>query len=290
MEKVTDWIKLWRELAEQQVPSWKRNVRSRQGGSNGKGRGSGNKRDKWKKRARGFDKSVREKWEKPDPHREFIVSRVMSFKDSSVLDIGAGTGAWAIFLSKFVRKVTAIEPSNAMRTVLEDNLDKENIRNVKVLDGVWPDIEIEPHDFSLSSHSVYGCADLTGFVDAMTTVTKHTCFMLLRAPDHDGIMARAAKMIWGQPNDSPNFQVAYNALLQMGIFPDVMMEEKGSWPCWKNRSLDEAFEKIRSRFGVDEGSEHDKQLRALLTKHLKEVDGRVRWPSEVRTALVYWNS
>ncbi|MBN1472936.1 MAG: methyltransferase domain-containing protein [Syntrophaceae bacterium] len=278
MESVTDWIRLWRELVEWQ-DSFRYCFTS-----------SEKEKDRWKKRAKGFDESARERWAKPDPLRDFIVSMVMSIKDSTVLDIGAGTGAWAVFLSKFVRKVTAIEPSESMRSVLGENLKKEGIHNVEVFDGIWPEVDIGSHDFSLSSHSAYGCADLPGFVDAMAKATRRTCFLLLRAPDPAGVMARAARMVWGQPNDSPNFQVAYNAMLQMGIFPNVLMEEKGLWPGWTNKSLDEAFEKIRSRFAVEEDSKADQCLRTLLKEHLKEVDGRVEWPSEVRTALVYWNT
>ena len=276
MEKVTDWIKLWKELVEFQDSFRYCFTRSEKN------------EDRWKDRAKGFDESVRARWSKPDAHRDFIISMVTSLKEATLLDIGAGTGAWAALLSKYVRKVTAVEPSAAMRKVLKDNLEKENIGNVEVLDGIWPAIDTEAHDFSLSSHSVYGCADLPGFVGAMTKATRHTCFMLLRAPDNDGLMARAARMIWGQPNDSPNFQVAYNAMLQMGIFPNVLMEEKGLWPGWTNKSLNEAFDKIRSRFGVDEGSEQDRLLRTLLEENLKEINGEIHWPSEVRTALVYW--
>ena len=69
--------------------------------------------------------------------------------------------------------------------------------------------------------------------------------MLLRAPDPNGLMAQAATRIWGQPNDSPNFQVAYNAMLQMSMYPSVLMEGKGLWPAWTNDSFDEAA--IRSK-------------------------------------------
>lgn len=100
---------------------------------------------------------------------------ISPFKDSTVLDIGAGTGAWAILLSKFVKKVTAIEPSVEMRSILEDNLD-------------------------------------------------------------------------------------------------------------------EAFDRMRCRFGVYEDSEQDKQLRILLKEHIYESEGQIQWPSEVRTGLVYWNT
>lgn len=278
MEKVTDWIALWKELVEKQGPFWNRKKRSQ------------SNKDKWKGRAKRFEARVKEQWAKPDQHRDIIISAISSCPDASVLDIGAGTGAWSILMSGVVREVTAIEPSGEMRKILQDNLKKESIKNVKILDGTWPIRDIAPHDFSLSSHSVYGCGDFPAFVDAMTKATRHTCFMLLRAPDYNGLMARAASRIWGQPNDSPNFQVAYNAILQMGIFPNILMEEKGLWPGKISENFSEACNEIRARFGVDEDSEDDLYLRTLLKENLKEINGKVHWPSEVRTGLVYWNT
>lgn len=278
MEKVTDWIALWKELVEKQGPFWNR------------GKRSDKNKDKWKDRAKRFEARVRERWSKPDPHRDFIISRISSFKESSVLDIGAGTGAWSILMSKVVRKVTALEPSTDMRRVLQDNLKKENINNVEILDGSWPITGMESHDFTLSSHSVYGCEDLPGFISAMTEATRHTCFMLLRAPDHNGLMARAANRVWGQPYDSPNFQVAYNAMLQMGMFPNVLMEDKGLWPGKISQSFDDAYEEIRCRFGVDKDSEHCTYLRTLLKENLRKTNGQIQWPSEIRTGLVYWDT
>ena len=67
-------------------------------------------------------------------------------------------------------------------------------------------------------------------------------------------MAMAANRIWGHPYDSPNFQVAYNAMLQMGLFPNVLMEQKGMWPGWTNNNFDEAIDRIRLRFGLDKDS------------------------------------
>ncbi len=278
MERVTDFITLWRELVERQGPFWNRNKRSE------------NNQDKWQDRARIFYQRVKERWKRPDPHREFIVSIIAASKGATLLDIGAGTGAWAILLSKYVRKVTAIEPSAEMREILKENLRKEAISNVEIVNCFWPVSDIEPHDFTLASHSVYGCEDIRGFVTAMTEATSDTCFMLLRAPDHNGIMAMAANKIWGHPYDSPNFQVAYNAMLQMGMFPNVLMEQKGLWPGWTNNSFDEAIDRIRTRFGLDKDSEYEQYLHTLLKTGLKELDGRIQWPSEVRTGLLYWST
>lgn len=278
MEKVTDWIKLWKELAEKQGPFWNQRKRSVEN------------EYKWKYRAKEFDARVKERWSKPDPHRSFIISMISPLKDASVLDIGAGTGAWSILLAKVARKITAIEPSHDMRSLLRDKLKKERINNVEVLNGNWPIKDIESHDFTLASHSVYGCEDLPGFINAMNNTTRHTCFMLLRAPNPDGLMARAARQIWGQPYDRPNFQIAYNVMLQMGIFPHVLMEEKGLWPGKTSKNFDEAYEKIKTRFGVNEESEHGAYLKDLLKENFKETKGKIQWPAEVRTGLIYWNT
>lgn len=278
MERITDFTKLWRELVEKQGPFWNRKKRSE------------SNQDKWQDRARIFYQRVTERWKRPDSHRDFIISIISASKGATVLDIGAGTGAWAILLSRYVRKVTAVEPSAEMREILKENLEKEDINNVEIVNRFWPIPDFEPHDFTLASHSVYGCEDIRGFISAMTEATSDRCFMLLRAPDHNGLMSMAANRIWGYPYDSPNFQVAFNAMLQMGMFPNVLMEEKGMWPGWTNNSFDEALERIRSRFGLEKGSEHDPYLLSLLKTRLKETDGKIQWPSEVRTGLVYWNS
>jgi ubiquinone/menaquinone biosynthesis C-methylase UbiE len=140
-----------------------------------------------------------------------------------------GTGAWTVLLACHARHVTAIEPSPAMREVLGQNLVDEGLHNVAVVEGAWPEVEVEPHDLALCAHAMYNVADFPTFIRRMEAVTRRICVLLLRAPTPDGVMAEAATRVWGQPYDSPNFQVAYNALLQMGIFPHVLMEDTGLW-------------------------------------------------------------
>ena len=173
--------------------------------------------------------------------------------------------------------------------VMLENLKREGVSNVEILDGSWPDSAVPPHDFSLCSHAMYGCPDLPAFINAMVEATRKTCFMLLRAPDRDGVMAEAAMRIWGQPHDSPNFQVAYGVMLQMGLRPNVLMEAPGNWGPWTSASIDEALSEMKRRFGLDESTEHDAFLLELLNTRLTFEDGLYIWPVELRTALVYWD-
>jgi 2-polyprenyl-3-methyl-5-hydroxy-6-metoxy-1,4-benzoquinol methylase len=275
MEKLTDWIKLWRELAEAQSRRWHKRDDSE---------------DRWRQKARGFDQGVRERWvAKPDSSREFVVAQLMAHPGSTVLDIGAGTGAWTVLMARHARRVTAVEPSGAMIGVMEENLAAEGITNVEIVQQTWPEAQVEPHDFSLCSHAMYGCPDFPAFVWRMVEVTSRTCFLLMRAPIKDGVMAEAAMRVWGQPYDSGNFQVAYNAMLQMGLFPNVLMEDTGLWNPWTSASFDEALAEVKQRLCLGEDSEHDEFLADLLHRRLKYEDGRYVWPRGVRSALVYWD-
>ncbi len=277
MEKITDWAKLWRELVE------------RQARNRAKNREKETDKDTWVGKARSFDASVRQRWARPDPHRDFILSRLAVHPGSTVLDIGAGTGAWAILLARHAKKVTAIEPSPEMIRVMSENLEKEGIDNVEIIQGSWPEIGAAPHDFSLCSHAMYGAPDLPVFIRAMIEATRQTCFMLLRAPNHDGLMAKAAMRIWGQPNDSPNFQIAHGVMLQMGLYPNVLMEDPGAWTPWTSAGVEEALSDIKRRFGLGGSPEYDDFLSDLLKSRLTFDTDHFVWPVEVRTALVYWN-
>jgi precorrin-6B methylase 2 len=277
MERVTDWIGLWQELVEAQKRSWAAKNRQR-----------GRQDDAWKTKARSFGAKVRERWARPDSSRQAVISALQAQPGATALDIGAGTGAWACLLARHARLVTAVEPSPTMIDVMEENLAAEGIENVRVVQGSWPDVDVAAHDFSLCSHAMYGYPDLPAFVRRMMEVTRRTCFLVMRAPTTDGLMAQAAQRIWGQPYDSPNFQVAYNALLQIGLFPNVLMEDTGLWEPWTNTSLDEALAGVKRKFGLRTPSEHDEFLEELLRRRLTWQDGQYVWPPGVRSALVYW--
>jgi len=276
MEKITDWNALWKELVElREIDRRKR-------------RDSGEEKDPWINRAHRFHAGVRERWRQDDSSREFILSRVDA--DSTVLDIGAGTGAWSMMLARHVRRVTAVDPSESMLSVLRENMTAENAANVSVIQGAWPDVDVEPHDFSLCSHAMYGCPDLAAFIRGMEKRTRRTCFLLLRAPARDCIQAEAARHLWGQPFDSPNFAIAYNVLIQMGIYANVLMENTGYWKPRVSPDLEAALERLKRELYLAGIDEHDGFLLDLLRRRLSRRDGVYVWPQEVCSALVYWES
>jgi protein-L-isoaspartate O-methyltransferase len=274
MEKLTDWNSLWRELVEIKAKSRKHKFAAEE------------KPDIWADRAIEYREGVKRRWMRPDSSREFILSKMDP--ESTVLDIGAGTGSWSVLLSHRTKHVTAVEPSGSMISVMEESLAAEGVTNVAVVQGSWPDVSVEPHDYSLCSHAMYAYPDLASFIKKMVACTRRMCFLLLRAPSIDGVRAEAARHIWGQPLDSPNFTIAYNVLLQLGIYANVQMENTGLWKSRTSSGMEEAFIDLKRFLGLSNSGEHDDYLRDLLRRRLAWKDGRYIWPKEVRSALVFW--
>ncbi len=274
METIPDWAELWRELvnlydhwhADGEVPE-----------------------DHWKHRARSFSEEIERRWSRPDSSRDFFVSRLNMLPEGTLVDIGAGTGAWSILASRSLASVTAVDRSAGMIEVMRENLEKAGVSNVRVVEGAWPDVDLEPHDFSLCSHAMYGEPDFPRFVRKMIAVTRRTCFILIRAPKADGLMAEFARTVLGHPNDSPNFTIAYNCLLEMGIYANVLIEEDGRWKPWSQDSLEDALADVKRRLGLRVNPQYDAYFARRLQEELAFKDGKYVWPHGVRSALIYWD-
>jgi len=280
MQQVTDWITLWRELADMQLTAWEKPHRDPKPDL---------KDDAWVDRARQYDEGVKRRWAKPDSSRDLVVSLLKAHPEWTALDIGGGTGAWAVLMAQHARAVTVVEPSAAMREVLLENVAQQDLHNITVVAGKWPDAQVTPHDLVFCAHALYGMRDFTLLVRTLESVSRRLVVLLMRAPLPDGLMAQMATRVWGQPYDSPNFQVAYNALLQMGIFPNVHMEDSGLWRPWTNATLDEALAEVKRKLGLSGPSEHDAYIRDMLERNLTLQDGKYVWPRGVRSAMMYWD-
>jgi SAM-dependent methyltransferase len=274
VEKVTDWEQLWRQLVKEKAAD-----------VNKQKEGSG---DDWAEKARLFNDSVKKRWNKKDSSRSFLVDLLKANPGATVLDIGAGTGSWACMLAAFADKVTAIDPSPAMIAVMKENVRDLGITNVSIVQDSWPGAAVEEHDFSLCSHAMYGCPDFREFVARMEAVTRKCCLLLMRAPVPGGVMDEIAMKVWGQPYDSPNFQIGYNILLKMGIFANVIMEDAGLWKPWVNEGIDEAVIDVKRKLGLNDETCHDDFIAGILKRRLMLKDGKYFWPAGVRSALVYW--
>jgi SAM-dependent methyltransferase len=274
MQTITDWAALWKEIVDA------RNVTRHKPAGAGTG-------DMWRERASGFDERVKQRWKRLDSTRKLILTQVTP--DATFLDIGAGTGSWEVFLSANVRKITALEPSPAMRAILQKNLIEEKIDNVEIIQDRWPQAAVTAHDFVFCSHAMYGVADLVPFLRKMSETARQMCFFLIRAPSQGSMMSEAAQMVWGQPYDLPGFTIAYNVLLQMRIYANVQMEDVDRWQPQTSLTVPEALGEVKRKLGLTDGDiTYDEALGRLLERRLIKRDEFYEWPGKMRSALIYW--
>ena len=95
----------------------------------------------------------------PHPFKEDILSfteaisgiveeRCLSIKGAKILDIGCGTGAFALLLAQQGASVTALDISETMLKRLTAEAQRQGIQGVKTIRASWK--EIDPHSAGLS--------------------------------------------------------------------------------------------------------------------------------------------
>ncbi len=271
-----DWSRIWSDLVH--ISNHRREDKASQGIE-----------DRWHRDVQAFHQRVIRRWQSPDSSRQFVRSSLQQFPNSSLLDIGAGSGSWSCMLANDARSVTALDVSAHMLEFCQQQIDEAGLKNVKTVLGAWPDTQVESHDISLCSHAMYGSPDLKAFIRAIQAVTRKRIILLMRAPLLTGIMAQASQLVFGYPFDSPNYSVAINILLEMGIFPNVIMEDGDLWQPWRSESFQESLIEMKSRLGVAQTNRFDTIFSDLLSQHLHREGDEWIWPAEIRTACVYWD-
>jgi len=262
--KEIDWLELWCELVTR------------------------NTRPKTDKRlVERYRAHSRKRTERLDPLLE-VVLKEMDERDA-VIEIGPGTGRWTIPVAKRVRSVTAIEPSAGMVDILRENLNHAGFHNVEILSQTWEDASPSIHDAVMCSHGMYGSPDLAAFVRKMERFAHKSCWLALRLPPGNGIMAELSLKIHGCRHDSPDAVIAWNALYALGIHANVLVEE--GMENWVNDTLDDAFSRAKRhlRLETDE-TKYDDLIYSTLRRRLSLSNGVYIWPDGMRSALLRWSS
>jgi len=207
--------------------------------------------------------------------------------DYTILDIGAGTGRWTIPLAKSAARITAVDPSEAMLAILKQNAAASGVADkIEIIQKSWEEAEVGRYDFVISFHAMYMSPDFAAFVQKMETHTKRRCYLGLRHFPIDGIIQELSAKIHGTRHDSPNFIIGYNALYQMGIYANVIIEDFQH--NWTDDTIDDAFRRAKRHLLVENTTSHDTLVRDTLKRRLELKDGKYRWPDSMTTALVWW--
>ncbi|WP_369425047.1 class I SAM-dependent methyltransferase [Methanothrix sp.] len=193
---------------------------------------------------------------------------------STVLDIGAGTGAFAIPLSRTAGKVIALDPSEHQLQVLTRKAN--GINNIITICDTWPDAEItERIDYTLAAYSLFH-EDILAFLSRMIAISHSGVFIVFRADPPDPLNDFA----YG-PKPHLDYRCLQSILREMGhdfdieLFPrDYRLPIKYVLKQYRysERSPDEIVEYLRSTGRLDEEMKVRFQSTDALLYTLREAE------------------
>lgn len=145
-----------------------------------------------------------------------LINHVLPFATvgGSVLDIGAGAGAFAIPLAALSRQVTAVEPSPTQVDQLYGAMSEARVRNISVIARRWEDVDIEAlgnHDLVLAVHSLQ-MEDIGAALRKMCAVAAH-CVLLIHTAGHS-LSALSHELFDIEPG--PDYTYLHHILLGLG--------------------------------------------------------------------------
>ncbi len=160
----------------------------------------------------------------------------------TLIDVGAGTGRHTVPLAERVEWVTAVEPSERMRSHIPSR------DNITVVASTWEDAEVAPADLVVCCHVLYGVAEPVPFIAKLERSARERVFVMLRESDLPHPAAEIRRRLVGDAGPRlPRFSELFMLLLQMGIAADV---DYLRYPIVTRYSdMDEAVVDSRALFG-----------------------------------------
>ncbi len=225
---------LWGKLVESAAEKWRRLVETRV-----ESYGSQRPQGFWTQQAKRYAFSMSRQ---ADPFWDFVQPWLKP--TLTAIDVGAGAGRHAAPLADRLDWVTAVEPEEAMRSLIPAR------PNMTVVATTWEEADLAPADLVLSNHVLYAVADPVPFLQKMNTLARVSGFVGLR----EGSNRHPAERLAGRPAE-PTLTDAVAVLRELGFEPEVQRWEQQIVFAWADRAAAEADWRLRGWEGELEGVE-----------------------------------
>lgn len=262
-----DWNRAWQEAR-------KRKKHDRQDNSH------------WNRRAASFAQHTKNNF-----YADKIVLHLRPSPGWSVLDVGCGAGTLAIPLAGLVRRVTAIDFSDAMIALLNHRCMENSLTNVTTRvvgwEDDWEQAGIDEHDVAIASRSLI-VDDLHTALCKLNSKARRRVY--LSSLVGDGPCDRKIFEVIGRDLDrGPDFIYVYNMLHQMGIHADITFIQNSNGDK-VYRDLDDAVDNFQWMIDAM-APEEEGLLRGYLEKHLIRKQGgwAMSYKHVVRWAIISWS-
>jgi SAM-dependent methyltransferase len=209
--------------------------------------------------------------------------------ETTIIDVGCGTGNLALPLAEKARRVTAIDPAEAMLNKLKEKAGQRNLTNISTINKKWEDVaigpDVAPHDIVVASYSLIMVDIQAAFSKMNDAAVRAVCLFWSAGRETWGYDALWPRL-FGEPYiHGPDHMYILNVLNQIDIHPDVRITK--STRVQKFRSLEDATQYWTENLGIST-PEQRAIIREHLAKTLSREDDWLCSYRETRTAMIWW--
>ncbi|MBO3444974.1 class I SAM-dependent methyltransferase [Clostridium sp. CCUG 7971] len=228
----------------------------------------------WNNSSKDYDESVGS--ERIDEVIETLENRGYINEDSTVLDLGCGTGAYSIALSGVCKNVDALDYSDGMLEALKEKIKFQGINNINIIKDDWNSLDLKDnnmykkYDFILCSLNP-GCYSSDALFKMNESSKGYCCYIGTDGMKNNNILDKCDYEILGKnidKNDISNIIYPFNILYFNNYRPIVFYT-----PCnWiykmdKEKAISKLIKRYKKYIDIDE-KVMDK-LECFVTDNLK---------------------
>ncbi len=223
-----------------------------------------------------------------DPHRtdDEILNCLLALSSPATtwLDVGAGGGRYALPLALACKSVTAVEPSEGMRTILSEQAREHGIGNLDIREYAWPEGADRVNvDISLNAHVGYDIRPINAFIDGLEQASRDLCVSLLMDRAPSGGFVRLWEKVHGfKRQQLPAMREFVHLLLARGATPEIDLFPRD----FRQWDEDDLLKSARRRLWLVEGSDKDQNLRRLLEE--ERAAGIDDYQQPTLIAMIRW--
>ena len=206
-------------------------------------------------------------------------------KNDTLLDVGAGTGRFALQLAPWVSQVTALDYSAAMLAQLEQKKAQLGVTNVETRLGHLLNTDLDPHSVVLAAWSLYSSGDILATLERLLSLSTRQ--LIIVDDDSSGSPHRQLReQLWApRPRPMPKYLVLTGALWQLGVRADIHIVRE------TNRTLFTDAEALLADFCPEDADAETKAV--LLEKmqpYLNQTENGLEYRYPFEVALVHRRS